>query len=110
MTGFFSGTSILFFLGCLALGVLYAWLLYRGNKNLDKKLQYGLTTLRIIVVTTIAWLIFAPLIRTLNYSLDKPVIIIGQDNSLSVGQVKAAGFDQKLYEQHLKTLDRKSVV
>ncbi|WP_316827120.1 hypothetical protein [Pedobacter miscanthi] len=107
MTGFFSGTSILFFLGCLTLGVLYAWLLYRGNKNLDKKLQYGLTALRIIVVTTIAWLIFAPLIKTLNYTLDKPVIIIGQDNSLSVGQVKAAGFDQKLYEQNLKILQAK---
>ncbi|KQM67255.1 hypothetical protein ASE74_07260 [Pedobacter sp. Leaf216] len=107
MTVFFSGTSILFFLGCLALGVLYAWLLYRNNKNLDKKLQYALTALRIIVVTTVAWLIFAPLIKTLNYTLDKPVIIIGQDNSLSVGQVKAAGFDQKLYEQNLKALQDK---
>ncbi|MEH3112808.1 hypothetical protein [Pedobacter terrae] len=101
---FFSGTAILSFLGCLALGVLYAWLLYRGNKNLDRKLHYGLTALRIIVVTTIAWLIFAPLIKTLNYTLDKPVIIIGQDNSLSAGQIKAAGFDQKLYEQNLEKL------
>jgi len=74
---------------------------------LDKKLQYGLTALRIIAVTTIAWLIFAPLIKTLNYTLDKPVIIIGQDNSLSVGQVKAAGFDQKLYENNLKALQDK---
>lgn len=107
MNGFFAGTSILYFLGCLALGILYAWLLYRSNKNLDKKLQYGLTALRIIAVTAIAWLLFAPLIKTLNYTLDKPVIIIGQDNSLSVGQVKAAGFDQKLYEQNLKTLQDK---
>ncbi|MCZ4224618.1 hypothetical protein [Pedobacter rhodius] len=107
MNSFFAGTSILYFLGCLALGVLYAWLLYRGNKNLDKKLQYGLTALRIIAVTAIAWLIFAPLIKTLNYTFDRPVIIIGQDNSLSVGQVKAAGFDQKLYEQHLKVLKDK---
>jgi len=104
---FFTGTSILSFLGCLALGILYAWLLYRNNKNLDKKVQYGLTALRIIVVTTIAWLLFAPLIKTLNYTLDKPVIIIGQDNSLSVGQVKPVGFDQKLYEQNLKALQDK---
>jgi len=104
MTGFFSGTTILSFLGCLALGVFYAWLLYRGNQNLDKKLQYGLAALRIVVVTSIAWFIFAPLIKTLNYTLDKPVIIIGQDNSLSVGQVKAAGFDQKRYEQNLENL------
>lgn len=107
MNSFFAGASILYFLGCLALGVLYAWLLYRGNKNLDKKLRYGLTAVRIIAVTAIAWLIFAPLIKTLNYTLDKPVIIIGQDNSLSVGQVKTAGFDQKLYEQNLKTLQDK---
>lgn len=107
MNGFFAGTSILYFLGCLALGVLYAWLLYRGNKNLDKKLRYILATIRIIVVTAIAWLLFAPLIKTLNYTLDKPVIIIGQDNSLSVGQVKAAGFNQKLYEQNLKILKDK---
>jgi hypothetical protein len=104
MNSFFAGTSILYFIGCLALGFLYAWLLYRSNKNLDKKLKYGLTAVRIIAVAAIAWLLFAPLIKTLNYNLDKPVIIIGQDNSLSVGQVKAAGFDQKLYEQNLKAL------
>ena len=107
MNSFFSGTSVLSFLGCLALGILYAWLLYRNNKNLDKKLQYALTVLRIVVVTTVAWLLFAPLIKTLNYTLDKPVIIIGQDNSLSVGQVNAAGFDQKGYEQNLKALQDK---
>ncbi|GGI27447.1 hypothetical protein GCM10008119_27700 [Pedobacter mendelii] len=60
-----------------------------------------------VAVTTIAWLLFAPLIKTLNYTLDKPVIIIGQDNSLSVGQVKATRFDQKLYEQNLKALKDK---
>jgi len=104
MNSFFAGTSILYFIGCLGLGILYAWLLYRSNKNLDKKLKYGLTAVRIIAVAAIAWLLFAPLIKTLNYHLDKPLIIIGQDNSLSVGQVKAAGFDQKLYEQNLKAL------
>ncbi|WP_231427126.1 hypothetical protein [Pedobacter sp. Leaf250] len=107
MNSFFAGTSILYFLGCLALGFLYAWLLYCNNKNLDKKLQYGLTVIRIIAVTAIAWLIFAPLIKTLNYTLDKPIIIIGQDNSLSVGQVIATGFDQKLYEQNLKIIQDK---
>ena len=107
MNSFFAGTSILYFLSCFALGILYAWLLYQDNKNLDKKLRYGLTAIRIIAVTAIAWLLFAPLIKTLNYTLDKPVIIIGQDNSLSVGQVKAPGFNQNLYEQNLKSLQDK---
>ncbi|WP_421938566.1 hypothetical protein [Pedobacter sp.] len=104
MNSFFSGTSFLSFLGCMALGILYAWLLYRGNKNLDKRLRYGLTALRIIVVALVAWLLFAPLIKTLNYTLDKPVIIIGQDNSLSIGQVKGAGFDERRYEKDLNAL------
>jgi len=104
MNSFFSGTSILSFLGCMALGILYAWLLYRGNRNLDKRLRYGLTALRIIVVALVAWLLFAPLIKTLNYTLDKPVIIIGQDNSLSVGQVKGEGFDERRYEKDLNAL------
>jgi hypothetical protein len=107
MNSIFAGTSILYFLACLALGILYAWLLYRGNKNINRKLQYGLTAIRIVAVTAIAWLIFAPLIKTLNYTLNKPVIIIGQDNSLSIAQVKAAGFDQKLYEKNLKILQDK---
>jgi len=107
MNSFFAGTSILYFLGCVALAVLYAWLLYQGDKNLGKKLRYGLAILRIVGVATIAWLLFAPLIKTLNYTLDKPIIIIGQDNSLSIGQIKAAGFDQKSYEKHLKKLQDK---
>ena len=107
MDSFFAGTSVLYFLGCLALGVLYAWLLYRGNKNLDKRLQYGLTAIRIIAVTVIAWLLFAPLIKTLNYTLDKPVIIIGQDNSMSVGQFKPASFDQASYQKNLRALSDK---
>lgn len=105
MNSFFAGTSILYFLACLALGALYSVLLYSRNKNLDKKLLYSLTVIRIVAVTGIAWLLFAPLIKTLNYTLDKPVIIIGQDNSLSVGQIKAAGFNQKLYEEQLRTLE-----
>lgn len=107
MNGFFTGNLIFSFLGCLLLGILYAWLLYRGNKNLNNKVRYALTGLRLIVVSTIAWLLFAPLIRTLNYTLDKPIIIIGQDNSLSVKQVKAPNFDQNLYQQNLKVLQEK---
>jgi len=107
MDSFFTGTSILYFSGCLALGVLYAWLLYRGEKNLSPKIMASLAILRALAVSILAWLLFAPLVKTLNYTLDKPIIIIGQDNSLSIGQIKPRGFDQKLYEEHLKTLQKK---
>ena len=107
MNSLSSGATIVSFIACIILGILYAWLLYKNNKNLGKRLRNGLTILRVLVVATIAWLLFAPLIKTLNYTLDKPLILIGQDNSLSVGQIKPAGFNPELYEQNLKTLQEK---
>ncbi|WP_443938045.1 hypothetical protein [Pedobacter sp. MW01-1-1] len=107
MNSFFSGTSILSFLACVVLGVLYAWLLYGTNKNLEKKLRYSLILLRVLVVTLLSWLLVAPLVKTLNYTVDKPIIIIGQDNSLSVEQIKPANFNQEEYEKNLKALQAK---
>ncbi|TDG35055.1 hypothetical protein EZJ43_15120 [Pedobacter changchengzhani] len=107
MSSFLSGNLIFSFVGCVALGVLNAWLLYRKNVNLNQKLRYSLVLLRVVAVTAISWLLFAPLIKTINYTLDKPIIIIGQDNSLSIANVKPAGFDQKFYERNIKALTDK---
>jgi len=104
MIGMFSGTAILSFLGCLALGLLYGWFLYRRNTNLSQKLKYVLAVVRIIAVTLIAWMLFAPLLKTLNYSLEKPLILIGQDNSASVAQVKPANFNVSAYQKDLEQL------
>ncbi|WP_443944337.1 hypothetical protein ACJVDH_15625 [Pedobacter sp. AW1-32] len=104
MIGMFSGATILSFLGCLALGILYAWILYRQNSNLNQKLKYGLTALRVFSVTLIAWILFAPLLKIINYTLQKPLILIAQDNSASVAQVKAVGFNESAYQNGLNAL------
>lgn len=91
-------------LGCLLAGVLFAWLLYRNTAHLDHRLRYGLFATRAVVVTLIGFLLFSPLIRSISYQLEKPVIVIGQDNSLSAGDIFPAGFNKKQYENDLKSL------
>lgn len=71
-------------LGCLALGLLYAWLMYRQPVNLSKGFLYGLFALRALVVFIISLLLLAPLIKTISYKPEKPLVLILQDNSQSV--------------------------
>ena len=104
MGNFFSATSVFTFLACLLLGCLYAWILYRGRKNLTKNLSYALAVLRVVVVTLIAWLLFAPLVKRISYTPEKPIIVLAHDNSISVAQVEPAGFNKQQYQQDLKKL------
>ncbi|NRF39917.1 hypothetical protein [Pedobacter foliorum] len=104
MNDSFSLYTLLALLGCLLAGALFAWLLYRKTEHLDKRLRYGLFAIRTIVVTIIASLLFFPLVRSISYDLEKPVIIIGQDNSLSVGAIEPKGFNKQQYEKEMQDL------
>lgn len=100
-------TSISFFwlLGCLALGIGYAFLLYGSSSHLNTSLRNSLFTLRALAVTILAFLLFAPLIRNVNTSVEKPLIIIAQDNSASILVSKTRDFDDKSYAVNLKKLE-----
>lgn len=104
MGNFFSVTSIFTFLACLLIGCLYAWVLYYTNKNVAKNLRYGLAALRVFVVAFIAYMLFAPLVKTVSYNPEKPIIVIANDNSVSVKAIEPKDFDQKKYQQDLNTL------
>jgi len=104
MGNFFTATSIFTFLACLILGFLYAWFLYGSNKGLTPNLKYALATLRIVLVTLIAWLLFAPLVKRISYTPEKPIIVLANDNSISVANVTPPGFDKKRYQADLKEL------
>jgi hypothetical protein len=69
---------------CLLLGLLYAWLMYRQPVQLAKGPRNALFALRAIVVTVLALLLVSPLIRSVSYQPQKPVILIAQDNSASI--------------------------
>jgi hypothetical protein len=68
---------------CLLLGLLYAWLMYQQPVSLGKTARYGLFAARAIAVTILSFLLVAPLVRSVAYSPQKPLILIAQDNSES---------------------------
>ncbi|HEY2582350.1 MAG TPA: hypothetical protein VGI43_11115, partial [Mucilaginibacter sp.] len=73
---------------CLALGILYAWLLYRLPLNLEKKFRYLLFAFRAIVVSIIALILLSPLVKSVSYNQQKPLVLVLQDNSESIDMFK----------------------
>ncbi|HEY4198512.1 MAG TPA: hypothetical protein VGM63_23390, partial [Mucilaginibacter sp.] len=69
---------------CLLLGLLYAWLMYRQPVSLGKTVRYGLFAARSIAVFILSFLLIAPLVRSVAYNPQKPLILIAQDNSQSI--------------------------
>jgi hypothetical protein len=69
---------------CFALGLLYAWLMYRRPVQLVKSIRYALFALRAVVVSSLALLLVSPLVRTTSYQPQKPLVLIAQDNSESI--------------------------
>ena len=86
---------------CLLLGVLYAWLLYRNPVNLSERNRWLLAILRAVVVFIIAFLLVSPLIKTVTYQPQKPLVLIAQDNSSSINTFKPKGFNTEAFQAQL---------
>ncbi len=104
MINFLTFSSLVSFLACLLLGALYAWVLYGKVKHLPKQFRISLSALRIIAVTLISWMLFAPLFKKISYAPEKPIIILAHDNSISASQIKPIGFDEKAYQKSMNDL------
>ncbi len=89
---------------CLLLGLLYAWLLYRQPVSLGLKVRKALFAARAFVVALIAFLLISPLIQSVNYKPEKPLVLIAQDNSQSINTFKQKGFDAKQFVTELAKL------
>jgi len=74
---------------CLALGVLYAWLLYKQPVNLANIFRYWLFAARAIVITVIAFILLSPLVKSVSYNPQKPLVLVLQDNSQSIDLFKS---------------------
>ncbi|WP_410222467.1 hypothetical protein [Pedobacter sp.] len=107
MNIFFTAGTVLAILGCLILGILYAWLMYYNNRELNRRLKIALTIARTLAVSLTAFLLFSPLIKKVSHTLEKPLIVIAQDNSLSVAQVEAPSFNARKYQDDLRQLSKK---
>lgn len=92
---------------CVALGVLYAYLLYGKSmkyEGLPLWIKYGMTVCRFLAVTILSFLLLSPLIKTIFRTVEKPVIVIAQDNSGSIGAQADTGFLKKEYQNKLNAL------
>jgi len=77
-----------FILFCILLGLGYALVLYfRDNTFLEKSnvLNWGLGGLRFLVVTLLSMLLLSPLLKSILTETQKPVVILAQDASESIG-------------------------
>ncbi|WP_411275181.1 hypothetical protein [Daejeonella sp.] len=102
----FTSISFLWLLGCLALGLGYAFGLYGQTSHLNTSTRNSLFALRTLTVTILSFLLFAPLIRNVDTTVEKPLIIIAQDNSASILISKTKDFNDKSYAANLKKLEK----
>jgi hypothetical protein len=80
---------------CILLGAAYTFLLYYREKNIPAEyrwLKRVLACTRGILVTLLAFLLLTPLIKSISREVEKPIVILAQDNSESI----AAGSDSSL--------------
>lgn len=102
----FTSGSYLWLIACMGLGIAYAFLLYKTSGHLNRNLRYFLFALRTIAIASIAFLLFAPLVKTINRTVEKPLIILAQDNSASILLSKTKDFNRQNYNNQLKNLER----
>ncbi len=72
---------------CLLVGALYAWLLYQPRSAWSRKVNYLLAAVRTGTVALICFLLLAPLIRTVQVSVDKAKVVLAIDNSASMAKL-----------------------
>ncbi|WP_295773275.1 hypothetical protein [uncultured Mucilaginibacter sp.] len=91
---------------CLLLGILYAWLLYRSPVTLGSKARWGLSALRAVAVAIIAFLLVSPLVKSVTYQPQKPLVLIAQDNSSSINSFKPQGFNSHNFNSRLADIKK----
>ena len=95
-----------FLILCVALGLGYALLLYYRDTTFREQaptLNRWLGLMRFLVVTIISALLLSPLLKSIRTETKKPVVVLAQDVSESVGTaLQGQALDQ--YKQNWQTL------
>ncbi len=90
---------------CLLIGLVYAGALYfydRFNRTYGWKLAAVLGTMRFVVVSIIAFFLLKPLIKTISRTVEKPIVLVAQDNSQSIAIGADSAFYKNQYPQLLR--------
>ena len=88
----------------LAIGAVYASLLYLFSKKYGRGLTVLLFALRTIVVATVVMLFINPYIKQKTYKIEQPIVVIAQDNSESIILNKDSVFYKTKYPKLVDSL------
>lgn len=95
----FTASSAALLLTCILLGIGYSALLYSKKTELNNTQLRLLSGLRALVVALIAFLLFAPYVKSISRTREKPIVVVAQDNSASINLSKAPGFEIEKYSE-----------
>lgn len=76
--------SPLFVLLCIALGLLYAYILYKSKRTWTKRTNQILFVFRTILISFLAFLLIGPILKLTLNEFENPSIVFLVDNSVSV--------------------------
>jgi len=84
--------------------MIYAFSLYfrTGKDDISRWLVWSMTGFRFFSVSLIAFLLLSPLIKKQTEIVQKPLIILAQDNSCSILLSKDSGFYRKEYPNAIR--------
>ncbi|HMJ69638.1 MAG TPA: hypothetical protein VK508_12105 [Cyclobacteriaceae bacterium] len=80
-------SSPAFIIVCLALGLGYAWLLYRTKHTWGQGVNRILFVIRALAVALAAFLLIGPILKLTTNQFEKPAVVFLVDNSQSVSEV-----------------------
>ena len=83
--------SIAFVFLCLALGLLFSYLLYRNSsfsRDLPKWLFYIVTSARFLLISFLSFLLLGPMLKVVSREVERPIVIIAVDHSKSLVNTK----------------------
>ncbi|MGI4020313.1 MAG: hypothetical protein ACRYFA_02305 [Janthinobacterium lividum] len=92
---------------CLLVAFSYSMLLYRQSNNLSQTWRNVLFAIRTTAVFILSFLLLAPLIKSISKRLQKPLILVLQDNSLSIKQFPSKNFHSNIFFNQLHQLKKK---
>ncbi|CAG5080398.1 hypothetical protein [Parvicella tangerina] len=92
---------------CIFAGVLYSALFYRKDKALNETPQwliYVMALARFMIISLIGVLLLKPLVESEDQKVEKPIVVIAQDNSESVLFNKDSTFYRNEFPEKLLSL------
>ena len=102
-----TGYPLWFSIFCVLLGAAYSFILYYKEEKFSDVASWLFRTIaifRFLLVSILAFLLLSPFIKTIFNKVEKPIIIIAQDNSSSILLNKDSIFYKNEYLDQLKTL------